>query len=162
MCSVAATKNLDPGTPHSRTPYLWQPYPWKPCIPGDHCAQKLALKNLDLAHHILETLNQDTRIHGHRILGNHENVEILMLRKLHPRIYIVANNILECLNQGNHILGNRILGIHIPGNHCAQFPATKNLDLAHHILERHVSANRILENHVSLETIVLRTRVGRV
>ena len=49
---------------------------------------------------------------GHRILGNHENVETVVLRTPLPRIYILAHHYLECFNQGNRILGNLILGNH--------------------------------------------------
>ena len=76
----AATKNLDPGTPHSRTPYLWQPYPWKPCIPGDHCAQNTGRSDLRLAEHTLVCRIQDNRVLGNRILGNHVSLESIVLR----------------------------------------------------------------------------------
>ena len=153
MCSVRSHKEPRFGTPHSRTPCLWQPYsskscipgdhcsqdtgrksldtspphscmpyprqpcprkPYsrKPCIPGKHCAEKLAPKKLDLAHHILEPLTQGYRILGHRIRGNNENVETVVLRTPHQRMYILAHHILECCNQGNSILGNHILGNH--------------------------------------------------
>ena len=57
-------------------------------------------------------LTQGNRIFGHRILGNHENVETVVLRTPLPRIYILAHHYLECCNKGNRILGNLILGNH--------------------------------------------------